>query len=278
MSLSLMFGKLMLWLGWLALLAGLYYAVKGPLWRFLHKLASPKYFYDLSGKFIPWLAWLTGVSLLAGLYYGLVEAPPDYQQGESYRIMFVHVPAAWMSLFIYMLMAVWSGINLIWNIKLADVMAGSSATLGASFTFLALVTGSLWGKPMWGAWWVWDARLTSELILLFLYLGYIALVSAIEDRRTAARAGGVLILVGVVNIPIIHYSVEWWNTLHQGPTVTKMDKPSIHLSMLIPLLLMAVAFQLYYFTVVLMRARAEVLDRERRSAWVREMFGVTSPD
>ena len=243
------------------------------MWKFLHKLASPRYFYAISGKFIPWLGWLTAVTLLTGLYFGLVKAPPDYQQGDSYRIMFIHVPAAWMSMFIYMLMALWSGINLIWNIKLADVMTVSSATLGASFTLLALVTGSLWGKPMWGAWWVWDARLTSELILLFLYLGYIALVSAIEDRRTAARAGGVLILVGVVNIPIIHYSVEWWNTLHQGPTVTKLDKPSIHLSMLIPLLIMAVSFNLYYLTVVLMRARIEVLDRERRSAWVRELFG-----
>ena len=243
------------------------------MWQFLHKLASPRYFYDISGKWIPWLSGLTVITLLAGLYYGLVKAPPDYQQGESYRIMFIHVPAAWMSMFIYVLMALWSGINLIWNIKLADVMTVSSATLGASFTFLALMTGSLWGKPMWGAWWVWDARLTSELILLFLYLGYIALVAAIEDSRTAARAGGVLILVGVVNIPIIHYSVEWWNTLHQGPTVTKLDKPSIHLSMLIPLLIMAVSFKLYYLTVVLMRARAEVLDRERRSAWVRELFG-----
>ena len=243
------------------------------MWQFLHKLASPRYFYDITGKWIPWLGGLTVMTLLAGLYYGLLKAPPDYQQGESYRIMFIHVPAAWMSMFIYVLMAFWSGINLIWNIKLADVMTVSSATLGASFTFLALMTGSLWGKPMWGAWWVWDARLTSELILLFLYLGYIALVAAIEDRRTAAQAGGVLILVGVVNIPIIHYSVEWWNTLHQGPTVTKLDKPSIHLSMLIPLLIMAVSFKLYYLTVVLMRARAEVLDRERRSAWVRELFG-----
>jgi heme exporter protein C len=242
------------------------------MWSFLHKLASPKYFYDISGKLIPWLGGLTAICLVAGLYLGLWVAPPDYQQGESYRIMFVHVPAAWMSMFIYMLMAVWSAINLIWNIKLADVMAGSSAAIGASFTFLALATGSLWGKPMWGAWWVWDARLTSELILLFLYLGYIALTSAIEDRRTAARAGGVLILVGVVNIPIIHYSVEWWNTLHQGATVTKIGKPSIHLSMLIPLLVMALGFKLHYLTVVLMRARVEVLDRERRSAWAREMF------
>jgi heme exporter protein C len=242
------------------------------IWLFFHKLASPKHFYRISGKLIPWLAVVTGLLFLSGLYFGLFEAPPDYQQGESYRIIFVHVPSAWMSMFVYVFMAVLSGIYLIWNIKLADVMARSSAALGASFTFLALATGSLWGKPMWGAWWVWDARLTSELILLFLYLGYIALVSAIEDPRSAARAGGVLILVGVVNIPIIHYSVEWWNTLHQGPTVTKLDKPSIHISMLIPLLLMALAFQLYYFTVVLMRARVELLDRERRSAWVQDLF------
>jgi heme exporter protein C len=218
---------------------------------------------------------VTLLCLLAGLYLGLWVAPPDYQQGQSYRIMFVHVPAAWMSMFVYVFMAVLSGIHLIWNMKLADVMVRSSATLGATFTALALATGSLWGKPMWGAWWVWDARLTSELILLFLYLGYMALVSAIEDHRTAARAGGILVLVGVVNIPIIHYSVEWWNTLHQGPTVTKFDKPSIHPSMLWPLLLMAVAFQLYYFTVVLMNARLELLEREKRAQWVRELFQTT---
>ena len=243
------------------------------IWLFFHKLASPKHFYRISGILIPWLAAITAILLLVGLYLGLFVAPPDYQQGQSYRIIFVHVPSAWMSMFIYTFMAVLSAIYLIWNIKLADVMARSSAVLGASFTALALATGALWGKPMWGAWWVWDARLTSELILLFLYMGYIALVMAIEDVRTAARAGAVLILVGVVNIPIIHYSVEWWNTLHQGPTVTKLDKPSIHLSMLVPLLLMAGAFQFYYFTVVLMRARGELLDRERRSEWVRELVG-----
>ncbi|MEW6038286.1 MAG: heme ABC transporter permease [Pseudomonadota bacterium] len=243
------------------------------MWTFFHKLASPKHFYRISGKLIPWLGAITAVLFVAGLYFGLFKAPPDYQQGESYRIMFVHVPAAWMSMFIYTFMAVLYAIHLIWNIKLADVMASSSAAMGASFTFLALATGSLWGKPMWGTWWVWDARLTSELILLFLYLGYIALVSAIEDKRTAARAGGLLILVGVVNIPIIHYSVEWWNTLHQGPTVTKLDKPSIHPSMLLPLLLMALAFQCYYFTLVLVRARTELLERERRSAWIKELFG-----
>lgn len=243
------------------------------IWLFFHKLASPKHFYRISGLLIPWLAAITAILLLVGLYLGLFVAPPDYQQGQSYRIIFVHVPSAWMSMFIYTFMAVLSAIYLIWNIKLADVMARSSAVLGASFTLLALATGSLWGKPMWGAWWVWDARLTSELILLFLYMGYIALVMAIEEVRTAARAGAVLILVGVVNIPIIHYSVEWWNTLHQGPTVTKLDKPSIHLSMLVPLLLMAGAFQFYYFTVVLTRARVELLDRERRSEWVRELMG-----
>ncbi len=237
-----------------------------------HKMASPRYFYDLAGRFIPWLAGLTLILLLAGLYLGLFVAPPDYQQGQSYRIMFVHVPAAWLSLFAYVFMAFLGAIHLIWNMKLADVMMRSAAPLGASFTFLALATGSLWGKPMWGAWWVWDARLTSELILFFLYMGYMALVNAIEDPKTSGRAGAVLILVGVVNIPIIHYSVEWWNTLHQGPTVTKFDKPSIHVSMLVPLLLMAGAFQLFFFTVLLMRARVEVVLREKRSEWVRMLL------
>jgi len=241
--------------------------------NFFHKMASPKYFYDISGRMIPWLAAAFTVVTLAGLYYGLVKAPPDYQQGDSYRIMFVHVPAAWMSMFIYMVMAVAGAIGLVWHIKLAEVISISSATVGAAFTFLALVTGSIWGKPMWGTWWVWDARLTSELVLLFLYLGVIALYNAIDDKRTAARAVAILALVGVVNIPIIHYSVEWWNTLHQGPTVTKFDKPSIHLSMLIPLLLMAVSFKLYYAMVVLMRARCEVLERERHTNWVKELAG-----
>lgn len=241
------------------------------MWNFLHKLASPKYFYYFSKRLVSWFGWLCLAFMLTGLYYGLLVAPPDYQQGESYRIMFIHVPAAWMSMFVYIVMAISGGIGLIWRIKLAEVMAASSAPLGASFTFLALVTGSLWGKPMWGTWWVWDARLTSELILLFLYLGVISLNSAIEDKRTAARASAVLALVGVVNIPIIHYSVEWWNTLHQGPTVTKFDAPSIHISMLIPLLLMAIAFKLYYLTVVLIRARCEVLERERNTSWVQEL-------
>lgn len=238
---------------------------------FLHRSASPKYFYLFAGRLIPWLWALFGILLIVGLYGGLVRAPTDYQQGDSYRIIFVHVPAAWMSLFVYVLMAIAGAIALIWRLKLAEIMVISSAPIGAAFTFIALATGSLWGKPMWGTWWVWDARLTSELILLFLYLGVIGLYGAIEDKRTAGRAAALLALVGVVNVPIIHYSVEWWNTLHQGPTVTKLDAPSIHLSMLVPLLVMAVAFKLYYAAVVLMRARCELLERERNSRWVQEL-------
>jgi heme exporter protein C len=241
--------------------------------RFFHQMASPQYFYRISGRLVPWFMVPCALLMLAGLYGGLILAPPDYQQGESYRIIFIHVPSAWMSLFIYVVMAAAGVIGLVWRIKLAEVVAISSAPIGASFTFLALVTGSLWGKPMWGAWWVWDARLTSELILLFLYLGVISLYSAIEDKRVAARAVAILALVGVVNIPIIHYSVEWWNTLHQGATITKFDKPSMHTSMLIPLLVMALAFKLFYAAVVLMRARCEVLERERNSRWVQSLVG-----
>jgi len=241
------------------------------MWKFLHKFASPPYFYAVAGRLVPWLGWAFVALVLAGLYGGLVLAPPDYQQGDSFRIIFIHVPSAWMSLFIYMTMAGAGAVGLIWRIKLSHVVASCSAPIGASFTFLALATGSIWGKPMWGTWWVWDARLTSELILLFLYLGIIALRAAIEDPRTADRAAAVLAIVGVVNIPIIHYSVEWWNTLHQGPTVSKLDKPSIHVSMLIPLLIMSVAFTIYYFHNLLMRARCEVLEREKTSEWVQEL-------
>ncbi|VAW68568.1 Cytochrome c-type biogenesis protein CcmC, putative heme lyase for CcmE [hydrothermal vent metagenome] len=242
----------------------------------VHRFSSPKNFYTMSGKLVPWLTWGFILTLFAGLYYGLFVAPPDYQQGESYRIMFVHVPAAWMSMFIYMVMAFSAVVGLIWRIKTADLMASVSAPIGAAFTFLALVTGSLWGKPMWGTYWVWDARLTSELVLLFLYLGFIALQASIEDPRNASRAGALLLIVGVVNIPIIHYSVEWWSTLHQGATVTKIDKPSIHISMLIPLLLMAVSFKLYYGASVLMRARGEILRREQNTRWVKEVVAEES--
>jgi len=242
------------------------------MWSFFHRLASPKHFYHFAGRLIPWLGWSTLLLFLVGLYLGLFVAPTDYQQGESYRIIYIHVPAAWMSMFTYMVMATAGGIGLIWKMKMADVVASSAAPLGAAFTILALVTGSLWGKPMWGTWWIWDARLTSELILLFLYLGFIALQSAIEDRRTAANACAVLALVGVVNIPIIHYSVEWWNTLHQGATVTRFDKPAMATSMLIPLLTMFLAFKLYFGLTLLMRVRVEILERERDTTWMKEMI------
>jgi len=241
------------------------------IWHWIQRFSSPKYFFEMSGKMIPWFAISAALFGVYGLYQGLFVAPTDYQQGESYRIIFVHVPAAWMSLFIYVVMAVSAAIGMIWQIRLSDMVASASAPIGASFTFLALVTGSLWGKPMWGAYWVWDARLTSELILLFLYFGYMALQSAIEDQRTADKASGLLAIVGVVNIPIIHYSVVWWNTLHQGATVTKFAKPSMDISMLIPLLLMAIAFQLFYFAVVLVRTRNEALFRDRNRRWVREL-------
>ncbi len=243
-----------------------------PVGLFFHKMASPPHFYRFTGRLIPWLSWIFLVLLVVGLYGGLVLAPADYQQGDSFRIIYIHVPSAWMSLFVYVVMAVAGGIGLVWRIKLAEIVAISSASVGAAFTFIALVTGSLWGKPMWGTWWVWDARLTSELILLFLYLGVIGLYGAIDDKRTASRAVAILALVGVVNIPIIHYSVEWWNTLHQGPTVSKMDKPSIDISMLWPMLVMAVAFKFYYAIAMLQRARTELVIRERNSQWVKTLL------
>jgi len=241
-----------------------------PFWTTAQQLAVPKRFYRFAGAALPWSFAIMVALLAAGLVGGLVLAPTDYEQGESYRIIFVHVPAAWLSLLAYVFLAACAGVALVWRVKIAEALARAAAPVGASYTFLALVTGSLWGRPMWGAWWVWDARLTSELLLLFLYLGYIALDRAIEDRRRAARAAGLLAVVGVVNVPIIHYSVEWWNTLHQGPTVTRLDAPAIHLSMLVPLLLMAGGFLAHFATVVLMRARNELLVQERRRRWISE--------
>ena len=240
------------------------------MWVWLHKFGSPKYFYDVSGKILPWVGGATALLILIGLYLGLFASPADYQQRDTVRIMYIHVPSAWNSMFIYLLMATAAAIGLIWNIKIADIVAAVSAPIGASFTLLTLVTGSLWGKPMWGTWWEWDARLTSELILLFLYLGYIALQSAFEDRRTAARASAVLAIVGAVNVPIIYYSVQWWNTLHQ-PQSLGVGTSAIHPSMLWPLLLMAIGFKLLYVTILLLRTRAEVLERERNSVWVQEL-------
>ncbi len=239
--------------------------------KWFHRMGSPPHFYRFAGRWLPWLTGLFAILIITGLYGGLVLAPTDYQQGESYRIIFVHVPAAWMSMFIYMVMASCGIIILVWRMKLAEIVLSCSAPIGASFTFLALVTGSLWGKPMWGTYWVWDARLTAELILLFLYLGIMGLYSAIDDKRVAGRAVAILAIVGIVNIPIIHYSVEWWNSLHQGPTVTKFDKPSIVWSMLWPLLVMALAFKVYFVISLFQRVRAELLHRERNTRWVEEL-------
>jgi heme exporter protein C len=231
----------------------------------LHYFANPARFGRLANTVLPWAKALTAVLFLLGLYLALVRAPADYQQGNTVRIMFVHVPAAWMALFCYSFMAAASAVALIWKHPLADLAAKSAAPIGACFTFLALATGSLWGKPMWGTWWVWDARLTSVLVLFFLYLGYLALWQAIEDPQKAGKAAAILALVGFVNVPIIKFSVDWWNTLHQPASVIRMDGPSIHPSMLWPLLIMVGAFKLYFLAVLLMRMRTEINLRRIRN-------------
>jgi heme exporter protein C len=235
------------------------------------KYSSPQTFYPLAGKMIPVFAVLAFIFGIGGLYTGFFVAPTDFQQGESYRIIFIHVPAAWMSMFTYLVMAFWAGIGLIFNTRLSSMMARALAPTGALMTFLALWTGALWGKPTWGTWWVWDARLTSELILLFLYIGYMSLAAAIDDVRRADKASAVLALVGVVNVPIIYYSVKWWNTLHQGASVSLTRAPSMAESMLLGMLLMALAFWMYTIAVSLMRVRAIIMERERASAWVQEL-------
>ena len=235
----------------------------------LYHYASPSTFYPLAGKLIPWFAALAFILTIAGLYISFFVAPTDFQQGEGYRIIFIHVPAAWMSMLIYVVMAFWSAIGLAWNTRLSFVMARALAPTGAMFTFVALWTGAFWGKPMWGAWWVWDARLTSELILLFLYVGVMALQAAIDDPRRADRAGALLNLVGVINVPIIYFSVKWWNTLHQGSSVSLTRAPSMAQTMLWGMLIMALAAWMYTIAVALARARTLVLERERQTEWVR---------
>jgi heme exporter protein C len=235
------------------------------------KYSSPATFYPLAGKLIPFFSALALVSAAVGLWLGLFVAPTDYQQGEAYRIIFVHVPAAWMSMFIYVVMACWAAIGLIFNTRLSSMMASALAPTGAMFTFLALWTGSLWGKPMWGTWWVWDARLTSELILLFLYFGFMALEAAIEDSRRAAKACGLLALVGVINVPIIYFSVQWWNTLHQGASISFTKAPTMAATMVTAMIVMAVSFWMYTIAVVLARVRTIILERERRADWVRDL-------
>jgi len=231
----------------------------------MHRFANPGRFIRFANALLPWCAGLTGVLIAAGLYLAFFVAPPDYQQGESVRIMYVHVPSAWMAMFCYSFMAAASAVSLIWRHPLADLAAKSAAPIGACFTFAALVTGSLWGKPMWGAWWVWDARLTSVLVLFFLYLGYIALRQAIDDPAKAAKAAAILALVGFVNVPIIKFSVEWWNTLHQPASVFRAGGPSIHADMLWPLLLMGAGFTFYYFSLLLVRVKSELIEARVRA-------------
>lgn len=235
--------------------------------------SSPKHFYPLAGKLVPLFAGTALILTVWGLYMGFFVAPTDYQQGESYRIIFIHVPAAWMSMLIYLVMAGYAVISLVWHIKMSEIMSSALAPTGAMFTFLALWTGALWGKPTWGAYWVWDARLTSELILLFLYIGYMSLESAIDDPRRAARASGLLAIVGVINIPIIYYSVKWWNTLHQGASVSPTMAPKMAATMLSAMLIMTFAFWTYSIAVSLLRARNMLLEREKDSAWVQELVG-----
>lgn len=230
--------------------------------------ASPPRFYALAGRLIPWLFGLAGLVGLVGLYVGFFVAPTDATQGQAYRIIFIHVPAAWMSMLLYLVMAGWAAVGWAFNARLASMVARALAPTGALFTVLALWTGALWGKPTWGAWWVWDARLTSELILLFLYLGYIALVESIDDTRRADYAGALLALVGAVNVPVIYFSVRWWNTLHQGASISMSAAPTMAHTMLSAMLLMTVAFWAYAFAVVFLRTRAIVLERERDADWV----------
>ncbi len=225
---------------------------------------------------VPWFTVLAMVLIGVGLYMSFFVAPTDYKQGEGYRIIFVHVPAAWMSMFIYLIMAFWSILGIVFNTRVSGMMTQALAPTGAIFTFIALWTGAFWGKPMWGAWWVWDARLTSELILLFLYIGYIALQGAIDDSRRADRAGALLVLVGVVNIPIIYYSVKWWNTLHQGSSINMKTGGSMATIMLVTMLIMALGFWAYTIAVSLYRVRCVILDRERETTWVSNLEEVKS--
>ena len=245
-----------------------------PSGNWLLRLAAPQTFFPVAGRMIPWFVTLAVLFALPGLYLSFFVAPTDFQQGEAYRVIFLHVPAAWMSMFLYVVMACWAALGLILNTRLSGMMASAIAPTGAMFTFLALWSGALWGKPTWGTWWVWDARLTSELILLFLYFGFIALTNAIDDPRRADRAGAVLAIVGVVNIPIIYFSVKWWNTLHQGASVSLTRAPSMAATMLAGMLLMALAAWMYSIAAALWRVRSIILERERGAQWVRELRGV----
>ncbi len=243
------------------------------MWKLFHRFASPPHFYRLAATLAPWLMAPALILIGYGVYAGLFLAPMDYQQKDAFRIIYVHVPSAYLSVMAYMIMAISGGIGLIWRIKLAHAVAAAAAPLGAAFTFLALATGSIWGKPMWGTWWEWgDPRMTSELILLFLYFGYMALRAAIDDTAKADKASAVLALVGIVNVVIVHFSVEWWSSLHQGQTLMRKDGPAMDPAMLYPLLANIFGFTLLFGSLLLRRVRTEVLFRERRTRWVREMI------
>ena len=237
------------------------------------KYAAPQRFYALAGAALPWFSALAVVLTVVGLYIGLVRAPTDAQQGDAYRIIFIHVPSAWMSMVVYLAMAFWAAIGLAFNARMASMLAHALAPTGALMTVLALWSGALWGKPTWGAWWVWDARLTSELILLFLYIGYLSLHAAIDEPRRADRASALLALVGVVNVPIIYFSVKWWNTLHQGASVSLTRAPSMASTMLIGMLVMTLALWMYCVAVALLRVRVIILEREHSSTWARTALG-----
>lgn len=245
------------------------------MWLWFHKLSSPPHAYRTAGLVRPWLFWPAVLLMAIAAFGGLVLAPEDYQQKDAFRIIYVHVPSASLSLMIYTVMAVSAGIGVIWRIKLAHAVAASCAPIGAWFTVATLVTGSIYGRPMWGTWWEWDPRLTSELILLFLYLGYMALRASFDDTQRADRASAILAIVGVVNVPIVKYSVVWWNSLHQGPSISKLAAPSIEGSMLWPLLIMMLAFVLYFGAVLCDRLRGEILRRERNASWLNETLATS---
>ena len=241
------------------------------MWTWFHKFASPPHAYRLLGNLRPWLFWPALILMLWAAWSGLFVVPGDYQQGDAFRIIYVHVPSASMSLMVYSMMAIAAAIGLIWRMKLAHAVAAGCAVIGAWFTVLALATGAIWGKPMWGTWWAWDPRLTSELILLFLYLGYMALRASYDDVQRADRASGLLAVVGVVNVPIVRYSVEWWNSLHQGSSLSLTGSSAIDPSMLPPLLVMMLAFLLFFGAILCDRVRAEILNRERSAGWLSEV-------
>lgn len=245
------------------------------MWLWFHKLSSPPYAYRTAGRMRPWLFWPAIALMIVGAVGGLMLAPPDYQQKDAFRIIYVHVPTAILSLSIYTVMAVAAAVGIIWRIKLAHAVAAACAPIGAWFTAVCLATGSIYGKPMWGTWWEWDPRLTSELILLFLYLGYMALRASFDDTQRADRASAILAIVGVVNVPIVKYSVVWWNSLHQGPSISKLAAPSIEGSMLWPLLIMMLAFFLFFGAVLCDRLRGEILRRERNASWLNETLAAS---